>query len=85
MSSDRLANTSPLCSVFFLQKNHGRYFAGRNISAELMEGNQKYRKTGQGVSLAGTGLAGDETLGVEEEEEQRRDKYAEWLQKEGAQ
>lgn len=66
------------------QKNNGRYFGGQNISAFLMDGSMKFRKTGQGVSLAGTGFGGEDDLGAEEEEQARRDKYAAWLESEGA-
>ncbi|OZJ03074.1 hypothetical protein BZG36_04606 [Bifiguratus adelaidae] len=50
-----------------IKLNNGRFFAGRQISAELFDSKTKYLKSG----------AGEET---EEEEKKRLENYAKWLE-----
>lgn len=64
------------------QKMDGRFFGGRSIAAFLFDGSRKYRKSGQSVSLAGTGM-GDDGEDVEEKEHERLEKYAQWLEEDG--
>ena len=61
---------------------NGRFFGGRSISAFLFDGSRKYRKSGQSVSLAGTGM-GDDGEDEEEKEHERLEKYAQWLEQDG--
>lgn len=68
---------------FPLQKNNNRFFGGRSISAFLFDGSKRYRKSGQGVSLEGTGFGGEVGADAAEKEKERLDKYAEWLEKDG--
>lgn len=64
---------------------NGRFFGGRSIAAYLADGTKKYKKTGQGVDLSGTGFgdAADEQA-EEEKEKERLAKYADWLEQDKA-
>jgi HIV Tat-specific factor 1 len=60
---------------------NGRFFGGRSIAAFLADGSKKYKKSGQGVDLVGTGFGDAEADREEEEKEKERlHKYAEWLE-----
>ncbi|CEI85549.1 hypothetical protein RMCBS344292_00011 [Rhizopus microsporus] len=50
----------------------GRYFSGRQISAEIYDGKTRYEKTG-----------GKQTEEDEEAEKQRLERYAKWLEEQG--
>ncbi|KAM0790370.1 hypothetical protein ACM66B_003252 [Microbotryomycetes sp. NB124-2] len=65
-------------------KMNGRYFGGRQVRAFYLDTAQKYKKSGQGVDLVGTGFGdqGEDERENEQEEERLR-KYAEWLEKGG--
>ena len=61
-----------------------RFFAGRSISAFLFDGTKKYKKSGQGISLEGTGFVTSEdaeSLSEADREKQRLEAYAAWLEK----
>ena len=45
---------------------NGRFFAGRSIVAHIFDGRSKYKKSGQGVSLEGTGFGAIEEIEAEE-------------------
>ncbi|GAA6017775.1 hypothetical protein JCM10207_000496 [Rhodosporidiobolus poonsookiae] len=64
-------------------KMGGRFFGGRTVRAFPMDGSKKYKKSGGGVSLAGTGLDDDEDSAAAKKEEERLEKYADWLEKGG--
>ncbi|KAK4046717.1 hypothetical protein OIO90_006470 [Microbotryomycetes sp. JL221] len=68
-----------------IAKMNGRYFGGRQVRAFYLDSSVKYKKSGQGVDLAGTGL-GDhhEEQEAHDREQERLRKYAEWLEKGGA-
>jgi HIV Tat-specific factor 1 len=51
---------------------NNRYFAGRQITAEIFDGKAKYEKSG-----------GKQTEEDEEAEKQRLEKYAKWLEEQG--
>lgn len=60
-----------------------RFFAGRSISAFLFDGTKKYKKSGQGISLEGTGFVGEDSESISEadKEKERLENYAAWLEK----
>lgn len=63
---------------------HGRFFGGRAIAAHYLDNASKYKKSGQGVDLAGTGFGdADDDRAENEREAERLKKYAEWLEKGG--
>ncbi|GJN94356.1 hypothetical protein Rhopal_007430-T1 [Rhodotorula paludigena] len=67
-----------------IAKMNGRYFGGRTIAAFPMDGTKKYKKSGQGVDLRGTGFGDDdEDEQAAKREEERLEKYADWLEKGG--
>lgn len=59
----------------FLQLMNNRYFAGRQISAEIYDGKTKYQKSG-----ARTDVEGEE----DEAENARLERYAKWLEEGGS-
>lgn len=59
---------------------NGRFFSGRSIHAFLFTGNDKYKKSGAGVSLEGTGFEEEED---QEREKDRQEKYQTWLENGG--
>ena len=58
---------------------NGRVFGGRAIAAFTYD-NQKYKQSGRGVSLEGTGFDGATD---DKAEQERLEKYSEWLEKGG--
>lgn len=62
------------------QKMNGRFFGGRAIAAFTYD-NQKYKQSGKGPSLEGTGFEDDAADGQTEQE--RLERYSEWLEKGG--
>lgn len=63
---------------------NGRFFGGRTVAAFPIDGSQRYKKSGQGVDLSGTGLGdADEDEVAAKKEEERLEKYASWLEKGG--
>ncbi|SCZ90008.1 BZ3500_MvSof-1268-A1-R1_Chr1-3g01720 [Microbotryum saponariae] len=66
-----------------IAKMNGRFFGGRSIVASLLDPKQKYRRTGQGVSLEGTGLDLEADEEASKAEKERLARYAEWLEKGG--
>ncbi|GAA5908516.1 hypothetical protein JCM8208_002652 [Rhodotorula glutinis] len=67
-----------------IAKMNGRFFGGRTVAAFPMDGSQRYKKSGQGVDLRGTGLGDeDEDDAAAKKEEERLEKYASWLEKGG--
>lgn len=66
------------------QKMNGRFFGGRQISAFPMDGSKRYKKSGQEVSFEGTGLGDkDHDSEAAKREEERLEKYADWLERGG--
>ena len=55
---------------------NNRYFAGRQISAEIYDGKERYQKSG-----SGGGTKGDEE--EDEAEKARLERYAKWLEEGG--
>lgn len=67
-----------------IAKMNGRFFAGRTVSAYPMTGKNKFKKSGNELSLEGTGLGdADEEAESQAKEKERLEKYAEWLEKGG--
>ncbi|SGY18045.1 BQ5605_C015g07962 [Microbotryum silenes-dioicae] len=66
-----------------IAKMNGRFFGGRSIVASVLDPKQKYRRTGQGVSLEGTGLDLEADEEASKAEKERLARYAEWLEKGG--
>ncbi|GAA5982882.1 hypothetical protein JCM11641_002616 [Rhodosporidiobolus odoratus] len=63
-------------------KMNNRFFGGRTISAYPMDGTKRYKKSGAGgVSLEGTGLDTEQDEAAAKREEERLEKYADWLEK----
>lgn len=52
---------------------NGRFFAGQTVEAYIYDGSERFKKTG-------TKKAGEED---DEDEQQRLDRFGEWLEKEG--
>ncbi|GAA6019170.1 hypothetical protein JCM8202_000920 [Rhodotorula sphaerocarpa] len=67
-----------------MAKMNGRFFGGRTVSAYPMQGKMKFKKSGNELSLEGTGLgdAAEEEESAQKEKE-RLDRYADWLEKGG--
>ncbi|BGP20206.1 hypothetical protein JCM10213_005939 [Rhodosporidiobolus nylandii] len=65
-------------------KMNNRFFGGRTISAFPMDGSKRYKKSGGGgVNLEGTGLDTEQDEAAAKREEERLEKYADWLEKGG--
>ncbi|KAL8292020.1 hypothetical protein RQP46_001486 [Phenoliferia psychrophenolica] len=66
-----------------IAKMNGRFFSGRSILAFTYDGG-KYKKAGQGVSLAGTGLDDDGDAEGAAKEKERLDNYAACYERDSA-
>ncbi|KAH7339690.1 hypothetical protein B0J17DRAFT_570229 [Rhizoctonia solani] len=68
----------PVSAQACILKMNGRFFAGRQVVAELFDGRQRFHKSGQ--DAAHGNAAGEDD---EQAERKRLDDFAEWLMKEG--
>ncbi|SCV68226.1 BQ2448_347 [Microbotryum intermedium] len=66
-----------------IAKMNGRFFGGRSIDASVLDPKKKYRRSGQGVSLEGTGLDLEADEEADKADKERLARYAEWLEKGG--
>ncbi|GAA6048696.1 hypothetical protein JCM3770_002026 [Rhodotorula araucariae] len=67
-----------------IAKMNGRFFGGRTVTAFPMDGSKKYKKSGQGADLHGSGFGDeDDDEQAAKKEEERLAKYADWLEKGG--
>ncbi|GAA93593.1 uncharacterized protein L969DRAFT_51782 [Mixia osmundae IAM 14324] len=65
-------------------KMNGRFFAGRQIEASIFDGKKRFRKTGDRATDSDLAKEATAVAGTEEEERERLDKFAEWLEQEGS-
>jgi len=70
----------PIAAQACVARMNGRFFGGRSIKSYLFDGRRRFHKSGQGISLEGTGFD-DDAEGMTEEE--RLDKFASWLENAG--
>ncbi|CUA66762.1 Splicing factor U2AF-associated protein 2 [Rhizoctonia solani] len=68
----------PVSAQACILRMNGRFFAGRQVVAELFDGKQRYRKSGHDASHGNA--EGDDD---EQAERKRLDDFADWLMKEG--
>ena len=58
------------CLIACAQRMNGRFFAGQRIEASLYTGKQRFKRTGTGDDFGGE---------IDEAEQSRLDKFANWL------
>ncbi|CAE6452846.1 unnamed protein product [Rhizoctonia solani] len=68
----------PVSAQACILKMNGRFFAGRQVVAELFDGRQRFRKSGHDAAHGNAEGEDDEQA-----ERKRLDDFAEWLMKEG--
>lgn len=66
---------------------NNRFFGGRQVQALIYDGQQRYRKSGQGATTAASGGPSATVEGgqeaTEEEEKKRLEDFGNWLESQG--